>query len=119
MRLHLGSRAGHATIVVAAAEAARDLTEPPRAARPRARRGRPVGTMRRCPPPARAARCERKRPVRQGGAPVSGESTDQLPDRNLALELVRVTEAAAMSAAPLVGSGDKEAADQAAVDGMR
>jgi fructose-1,6-bisphosphatase II len=41
------------------------------------------------------------------------------PDRNLALELVRVTEAAALSAAPLVGLGDKEAADQAAVDGMR
>ena len=40
-------------------------------------------------------------------------------DRNLALELVRVTEAAALAAAPLVGAGDKEAADQAAVDGMR
>jgi fructose-1,6-bisphosphatase II len=39
-------------------------------------------------------------------------------DRNLALELVRVTEAAALSAARLVGRGDKEAADQAAVDGM-
>ncbi|HEX4837368.1 MAG TPA: class II fructose-bisphosphatase [Solirubrobacteraceae bacterium] len=41
------------------------------------------------------------------------------PDRNLALELVRVTEFAALAAAPLVGRGDKEAADQAAVDGMR
>jgi fructose-1,6-bisphosphatase II len=41
------------------------------------------------------------------------------PDRNLALELVRVTESAALAAAPLVGRGDKEAADQAAVDGMR
>jgi fructose-1,6-bisphosphatase II len=41
------------------------------------------------------------------------------PDRNLALELVRVTEFAALAAAPLVGKGDKEAADQAAVDGMR
>jgi fructose-1,6-bisphosphatase II len=40
------------------------------------------------------------------------------PDRNLALELVRVTEAAALAAAQLVGMGDKEAADQAAVDGM-
>jgi fructose-1,6-bisphosphatase II len=40
------------------------------------------------------------------------------PDRNLALELVRVTEAAALGAARLVGKGDKEAADQAAVDGM-
>src|SRR5271170_6286145 len=47
------------------------------------------------------------------------EQPQQLPDRNLALELVRVTEAAAMAAAPLVGMGDKEAADQAAVDGMR
>jgi len=40
------------------------------------------------------------------------------PDRNLALELVRVTEAAALSAARWVGRGDKLAADQAAVDGM-
>jgi fructose-1,6-bisphosphatase II len=39
-------------------------------------------------------------------------------DRNLALELVRVTEAAALSAAQFVGMGDKEGADQAAVDGM-
>src|ERR1700756_1898481 len=41
------------------------------------------------------------------------------PDRNLALELVRVTEAAALAAARLVGRGDKEGADQAAVDAMR
>jgi fructose-1,6-bisphosphatase II len=41
------------------------------------------------------------------------------PDRNLALELVRVTEAAALNAARWVGRGDKESADQAAVDGMR
>ena len=41
------------------------------------------------------------------------------PDRNLALELVRVTEAAAMAAGRWVGRGDKIAADQAAVDGMR
>jgi fructose-1,6-bisphosphatase II len=40
------------------------------------------------------------------------------PDRNLALEVVRVTEAAALSAARWVGRGDKIAADQAAVDGM-
>jgi fructose-1,6-bisphosphatase II len=43
---------------------------------------------------------------------------DMPPDRNLALELVRVTEAAALQAARMVGMGDKEAADQAAVDGM-
>src|ERR671936_395151 len=41
------------------------------------------------------------------------------PDRNLALELVRVTEAAALAAARWVGRGQKEAADQAAVDAMR
>ncbi len=40
-------------------------------------------------------------------------------DRNLGLELVRVTEAAALSAGRWMGKGDKEAADQAAVDAMR
>jgi fructose-1,6-bisphosphatase II len=43
----------------------------------------------------------------------------QPPDRNLALELVRVTEAAAMAAGRWVGRGEKTAADQAAVDAMR
>jgi fructose-1,6-bisphosphatase II len=42
-----------------------------------------------------------------------------LPDRNLALELVRVTEAAAMGAGRWIGRGDKIAADQGAVDAMR
>ena len=41
------------------------------------------------------------------------------PSRNLALELVRVTEAAALSAARFMGRGQKEAADKAAVDAMR
>jgi fructose-1,6-bisphosphatase II len=41
------------------------------------------------------------------------------PDRNLALELVRVTEAAALAAGRWIGRGEKENADQAAVDGMR
>jgi fructose-1,6-bisphosphatase II len=41
------------------------------------------------------------------------------PDRNLALELVRVTESAAMAAARKMGRGDKNAADQAAVNAMR
>jgi fructose-1,6-bisphosphatase II len=50
---------------------------------------------------------------------LSPDTNSDRPDRNLALELVRVTEAAALAAAPLVGMGDKEAADQAAVDGMR
>ncbi len=48
----------------------------------------------------------------------SGEAGHR-PDRNLALELVRVTEAAALAAARMVGRGDKEGADRAAVDAMR
>src|SRR5439155_11249925 len=52
-------------------------------------------------------------------APADAPSGARAPDRNLALELVRVTEAAAMGAARWVGRGDKNAADQAAVDAMR
>ncbi len=43
----------------------------------------------------------------------------QAPDRNLAMELVRVTEAAALSAGRWMGRGDKEGADRAAVEAMR
>src|SRR6478672_2468024 len=43
----------------------------------------------------------------------------QAPDRNIAMELVRVTEAGAMAAARWIGRGEKESADQAAVDAMR
>jgi fructose-1,6-bisphosphatase II len=50
---------------------------------------------------------------------VSAQHSSARPDRNLALELVRVTEAAALAAARMVGRGDKEGADQAAVDAMR
>ena len=46
-------------------------------------------------------------------------TTQERPDRNLALELVRVTEAAALAAGRYVGRGDKIAADKAAVDAMR
>jgi fructose-1,6-bisphosphatase II len=52
-------------------------------------------------------------------ASVEEGRTGNRPDRNLALELVRVTEAAALGAGRWIGRGDKEAADQAAVDGMR
>jgi fructose-1,6-bisphosphatase II len=45
--------------------------------------------------------------------------SSKAPDRNLALELVRVTEAAAMAAGRWIGRGDKNAADKAAVDAMR
>src|ERR1700749_4165347 len=50
---------------------------------------------------------------------MSSETRRETPDRNLALELVRVTEAAAMAAARWMGRGDKEGADGAAVDAMR
>ncbi len=46
-------------------------------------------------------------------------SARQAPDRNIALELVRVTEAGAMAAARWIGRGEKESADRAAVDAMR
>src|SRR2546423_15580047 len=47
------------------------------------------------------------------------EPQTQAPDRNLALELVRVTEAAALAAGRWLGRGDKNGADGAAVDAMR
>ncbi len=43
----------------------------------------------------------------------------EVPSRNLALELVRVTEAAAMAAGRYMGRGDLKAGDRAAVDAMR
>ena len=43
----------------------------------------------------------------------------QTPDRNLALELVRVTESGALAASRWMGRGDKEGADDAAVEAMR
>ncbi len=51
-----------------------------------------------------------------------GSQTDSMylqPDRNLGMELVRATEAAAIRAVPFIGRGDKNAADGAAVDAMR
>ncbi|MCW2677601.1 MAG: glpX, partial [Modestobacter sp.] len=57
------------------------------------------------------------------GTPTRGtawSSADRpAPDRNLAMELVRVTEAAAMAAGRWVGRGDKNGGDGAAVDAMR
>jgi fructose-1,6-bisphosphatase II len=50
---------------------------------------------------------------------MSLESNSNFPDRNLALELVRVTETAAVAASAWVGRGDKDAADNAAVVAMR
>jgi fructose-1,6-bisphosphatase II len=55
-----------------------------------------------------------------GSVPWAFMTSERLtPDRNLALELVRTTEAAAMAAARWMGRGDKIGADQAAVDAMR
>jgi fructose-1,6-bisphosphatase II len=50
---------------------------------------------------------------------LSPDPSGRRPDRNLALELVRTTEYAALAAARMIGRGDKEGADQAAVDAMR
>jgi fructose-1,6-bisphosphatase II len=57
--------------------------------------------------------------VAQATGEAGRAATRAAPDRNLALELVRVTEAAALGAGRWVGRGDKEGADQAAVDAMR
>jgi fructose-1,6-bisphosphatase II len=58
-------------------------------------------------------------PAPSGLVPPELAVSRQAPDRNLALELVRVTEAAAMAAARWVGRGDKNGGDGAAVDAMR
>ena len=66
------------------------------------------------------ARCLDLVGVDGAGADVgSGDVSAEIPDRNLALELVRVTESAATFASRWIGRGDKIAADQAAVDAMR
>ena len=58
-------------------------------------------------------------PDTQRSVPPELAPARQAPDRNLALELVRVTEAAAMAAGRWVGRGDKNGGDGAAVDAMR
>src|ERR1700733_6895812 len=58
--------------------------------------------------------------IRQGSElPLDLRVGAEAPDRNLALELVRVTEAAAMAAGRWVGKGDKNGADGVAVNAMR
>ena len=51
-----------------------------------------------------------------GTADATAQAAPKVPDRNLALELVRVTEAAAMAGGRWVGRGEKNTADGAAVD---
>src|ERR1700684_1046893 len=53
------------------------------------------------------------------GIPGTPEPAEHAPNRNLALELARVTEAPAMASASWVGRGDKNGADGAAVNAMR
>ena len=50
---------------------------------------------------------------------ITGEQEAAVPDRNVAMELVRVTEYGALAAARWIGKGEKELADKAAVDAMR
>lgn len=57
--------------------------------------------------------------LRKSESTMTQETSPKVMDRNLAIELVRVTEAAALSASLLVGHGDEKKADQAAVDAMR
>src|SRR5439155_666791 len=77
------------------------------------------------PPGARARDSERHRALprshRRRGTrtDVGSRAVEMRPDRNLALELGRVTAAAAMGAGRWIGRGEKESADQAAVDAMR
>ncbi len=91
----------------------------PRAPRARLReRGLPARSLRRNPGDHRPL--PRSRRGRCAGTDVgSGDVSAEVPDRNLALELVRVTESAATFASRWIGRGDKNAADQAAVDAMR
>ena len=58
-------------------------------------------------------------PAAVAGQDIAPEPGRHAPDRNLALELARVTEAGAMAAARWVGRGDKNGADGAAVNAMR
>src|SRR5205085_9973011 len=59
------------------------------------------------------------RPMTQPEVPEALSVSREAPDRNISLELVRVTEAAAMAAGRWVGRGDKMGGDGAAVDAMR
>src|SRR5581483_1019763 len=64
-------------------------------------------------------RSRRSRGAREDVGSRAVSTARHAPDRNVALELVRVTEAGAVAAARWIGRGDKESADQAAVDAIR
>jgi fructose-1,6-bisphosphatase II len=67
----------------------------------------------------RCSRGKGRQLVESPDVPQTLSVSREAPDRNLALELVRVTEAAAMAAGRWVGRGDKNGADGAAVNAMR
>ena len=90
----------------------------PRASRPRVGAGG-VPARPRVGGPDRDRALSRSRRSGRAGADVGSDDVSEVPDRNLALELVRVTESAATFASRWIGRGDKNAADQAAVDAMR
>src|SRR6202049_5171103 len=72
-----------------------------------------------CVGTARGSQLPRGNPALGQSATMTAGSRRESPDRNLALELVRVTEAGAMAAGRWVGRGDKEGGDRAAVDAIR
>src|SRR5690606_36543681 len=83
---------------------------------------------RRPPQGRRGPRCRLRRthPVRRRSPQACRKRTwsepvrnEQVPDRNIAMELVRTTEAAALAAARWMGRGEKNASDAAAVNAMR
>src|SRR3954454_19834999 len=86
---------------------------------PALRLGRGSGRGRADAGPRRHAHAGDRDPPQAPGDHLNPAEGVGRPDRNLALELVRVTEAAALAAARWIGRGDKIAADQAAVDAMR
>lgn len=85
----------------------------------RAYLGRRRGSRTRLGAVSSTAESSASRPSDASSVPDTLAVQGQAPDRNLALELVRVTEAAALAAARWVGRGDKNGADGAAVDAMR
>src|ERR1043165_82272 len=77
-----------------------------------------MGARARCPHSC-ATRFPRSTPVRPIDRSADGAYTSRMQDRNLALEVVRITEAAALASARLMGRGDRKLADHVAVDARR
>src|SRR6266702_6924984 len=78
-----------------------------------------AGYLPRPPALAATATTPEVQPMADDDRPITPGTEPSAPDRNLALELARVTEAAALAAGRWVGRGDKNGADGAAVSAMR